>query len=263
MSSQITVSLDKQIENNAKTSKKEAYYFSHDANARNDIKIMGLRRKLGWEAYGLYWALIEILREQPEYKLTINSIEDIAYELHSNGEVISALVNDYSLFEVEGEFFYSARLSRSMEMYNAMRTKRKESGKKGGYSKALAMLQQRSGSATALTEQFSTIKVNEIKVNETKVNDSKRKTGFDKPTIPEVVDEFSKKNLDDFTAMGEAKKFFDHYECNGWMAGKVKMQNWRAAVSKWVSGMKNSNYGKNTKPIITDSARPGARRAAL
>jgi len=35
--------------------KKEAYYFSHDSNARQDEKIIKLRMKLGWEGYGLYW----------------------------------------------------------------------------------------------------------------------------------------------------------------------------------------------------------------
>jgi hypothetical protein len=28
-------------------------------------------------------------------------------------------------------------------------------------------------------------------------------------------------------------KFWNHYEANGWMAGRVKMRNWKAAVGKW------------------------------
>lgn len=31
----------------------------------------------------------------------------------------------------------------------------------------------------------------------------------------------------------DARKFYDHYASNGWRVGKVKMQDWRAAVRKW------------------------------
>ena len=41
----------------------EAYYFSHDSNARNDEKVLMLRAKHGWEGYGLYWALVEMMFE--------------------------------------------------------------------------------------------------------------------------------------------------------------------------------------------------------
>jgi len=39
--------------------KKEAYYFSLDSNARDDPKILQLRMEMGWEGYGLFWAIIE------------------------------------------------------------------------------------------------------------------------------------------------------------------------------------------------------------
>lgn len=54
-----------------KTNEKDAYFFSHDCNARNDPKILALRSIYGAEGYGVYFMLIEILREQPEYKLPI------------------------------------------------------------------------------------------------------------------------------------------------------------------------------------------------
>jgi len=38
---------------------KDAYYFSHDANAQDDEKILDLRADYGWEGYGLFWAVIE------------------------------------------------------------------------------------------------------------------------------------------------------------------------------------------------------------
>ena len=43
---------------------KDAYYFSHDSNARNDQRLIKIRMKYGMEGYGIYFGIIEILREQ-------------------------------------------------------------------------------------------------------------------------------------------------------------------------------------------------------
>jgi len=44
--------------------KKDAYYFSHDSNARHDPNICEMRLNYGMEGYGLYWVMIEMMREQ-------------------------------------------------------------------------------------------------------------------------------------------------------------------------------------------------------
>ncbi|MFG6179738.1 Lin1244/Lin1753 domain-containing protein, partial [Halomonas sp. THAF12] len=51
---------------------KNTYYFSHDGNARNDPKILSMRSVYGSEGYGWYWIIIEMLREQEDYKIKIN-----------------------------------------------------------------------------------------------------------------------------------------------------------------------------------------------
>ena len=40
---------------------KDTFYFSHDYNVRNDIKIKKLINKHGFLGYGLFWAIIEDL----------------------------------------------------------------------------------------------------------------------------------------------------------------------------------------------------------
>lgn len=35
----------------------------------------------------------------------------------------------------------------------------------------------------------------------------------------------------------EANKFFNHYEANGWLVGKNKMKNWRAAANNWMANI--------------------------
>lgn len=110
---------------------KDAFYFSHDANARNDIKIIKLRRKLGMAGYGIYWCVIEILRETSEYKLPIEHIDDIAFELKVESETLTSIINDFGLFTVNDGFFCSTRLCKSMGMYNDYRDKLSAAGKKG------------------------------------------------------------------------------------------------------------------------------------
>jgi hypothetical protein len=110
---------------------KESFYFSHDSNARNDVKILKLRRNLGFEGYGLYWCLIEMLREAPEYKLSINCIDDIAYSFNIDQKIIKSIINDFDLFLTEDDLFYSERLVRSMEQYKLLKEKKSMSGKEG------------------------------------------------------------------------------------------------------------------------------------
>ena len=110
---------------------KQSYYFSHDSNARNDVKIIKLRRQLGLEGYGLYWCLIEMLRDAPENKLPIDAIDDIAFSLNISKEKIETVINLYGLFTVDQANFFSQRLIRSMEQYKEIKLKLSERGKKG------------------------------------------------------------------------------------------------------------------------------------
>ncbi|MDQ7860585.1 DUF4373 domain-containing protein [Peribacillus frigoritolerans] len=52
---------------------KDAYYFTHDSNARHDPKVTAMRGVYGSEGYGWYWMLIEMLRESNDYKLDMHS----------------------------------------------------------------------------------------------------------------------------------------------------------------------------------------------
>ena len=51
---------------------KETYYFSHDSNAITDTKILNMRADYGLEGYGLYWAIIEMMRNEEDYQLELD-----------------------------------------------------------------------------------------------------------------------------------------------------------------------------------------------
>jgi hypothetical protein len=110
---------------------KESFYFSHDSNARNDVKIIKLRRQLGMEGYGIYWALIEMLRDAPGNKLPIESIDDIGFSINCSKEKVEAVIRNYDLFMIVDETFFSDRLIRSMNQYKELKSSRSKAGKIG------------------------------------------------------------------------------------------------------------------------------------
>ena len=94
---------------------KDAYYFSHDANARHDPKMIRLRSKLGMEGVGIFWCIVEMLRESGDYKLSLNDCDGIAYGLHCRVAIAEAVVKDFDLFEIDGDKFWSNTLLQRME----------------------------------------------------------------------------------------------------------------------------------------------------
>jgi hypothetical protein len=70
----------------------------------------------------------------------------------------------------------------------------------------------------------------------------KKVSRFEKPTLSELKTYMTEIGMADVS-----EKWFDYYESNGWLVGKNKMKNWRAAVRTW----KNNNLTNNvTTPQV-------------
>ena len=77
---------------------------------------------------------------------------------------------------------------------------------------------------------------NKEKEAEEDANASKKKTGFVKPTIEEVASHIAVKGYH-----FDAERFHAYYESNGWMVGKNKMKDWKAACRTWESKRKEES----------------------
>lgn len=73
-----------------------ANYFSHDSNARNSDKIIPLRMKMGAEGYGIYFMLLERLREEPDYT-SIKDYNMLAFDLRVDTAKLKAVVESFGL----------------------------------------------------------------------------------------------------------------------------------------------------------------------
>lgn len=146
-------------------------YFSHDSNARNDDKILALRMKMGWAGYGLFWAIVEKLREGRDY-MCVKDYNVIAFDLRCDAAQIKQVVEDFGLFAFtdDGKCFYSESLCQRMLPVDEEKRKRAEAGRKGGLRKhENAKRKQKPSNARAMLEQCSSYKIkgNEIKGNNT------------------------------------------------------------------------------------------------
>jgi len=141
---------------------KDAYWFKHDANARNDQRLIEVQMKYGNAGYGTYFKIIEIMREQENYKLEIKKLKALAYDVRDTIDVVNDIVKNYGLFEIDDTYFYSKSFLRRMNKLDDIKEIRREAGKKGGIAKAKAY--QKPSKSVANTNQKSSDKIREDKI---------------------------------------------------------------------------------------------------
>ena len=136
--------------------------------------------------------------------------------------------------------FIKAQMDRDKEKYEQTVTRRKEAGKLGGRPKKEESKekQTKAKKANGFSEKQTKAKkpdtdtvTDNVTVNDTdNVNDIKE-SGNKKSTPPtiEQVKQFClerKNNVD-------PERFVDYYASKGWLVGKTKMKDWKAAVRYW------------------------------
>lgn len=176
---------------------KDAYYFPHDSNARQDVKILKLRIKHGWAGYGLYWGIIETLRDQDNYAFEADQPELISLAVGCSIDEITPVLNtclEVGLLKKEDGYIFSPSLKRRMKRVDDIREKRRLAGKKRAeqmqeetkeetedkteesndeqeVSTCLAYAQQMLNTCSANDNQMLSIKENKRKENKRKEKD--------------------------------------------------------------------------------------------
>jgi hypothetical protein len=157
--------------------KKDAYWFSHDSNAKDDPKSMKLIDQLGLEGYGIYWVLIEVLRDQPEFRYPMELLPILARRYNTSGEKMKAVVMTYGLFSVDEEDnFFSISLNDRMQILEGYREQRRMAGLKSAAARAQKQLPQSTTVEQPLNDRSNSgqlSKVKERKGKNSKVKESK------------------------------------------------------------------------------------------
>lgn len=79
---------------------KDTFYFPHDYNASNDEKVIKLIRLYGYEAYGIYWTIVERLYENGGR--ISEDYEFLSYKLRAPAENIERVVRSELFFIKDG-----------------------------------------------------------------------------------------------------------------------------------------------------------------
>ena len=204
---------------------KDAYYFPHDSNAKDDPKCVLLIEQLGMEGYGIYWMLIETLREQPDYTYPVSNIPPLGRRYNTTAEKVKTVVCNYGLFTVKDDkIFFSDSLNRRMQVLEEKRIKRSEAGRLG--NTARWKTSQTDRNAITMRSQFIASKVKKSKEKESIGKESMRgkRKPFSPPTPSEVESFFTENG---YTAEA-ARRAFDYYTDANWHDAEGKpVLNWK------------------------------------
>ena len=220
---------------------KDTFYFSHDYNARNDEKIKMLIRKHGMIGYGVFWAIVEDLYNNANALRT--DYDGIAYDLRLHSDIVKSVLNDFDLFEINGDYFGSSSVQERLDQRNEKSLSARKSAsyrwnKKEENANALQTLSE----GNAKKER----KGKEIKGKE--INNTM-------PPLKEFL-EYCKKNLEQnkfiYTEYEYSlKSKYETWVANGWKDGHNKqIKDWKGKIRNTIPFLRpiqtlsNKNGGK-------------------
>ncbi len=142
------------------------------------------------------------------------------------------------------------QLDADSQRYKEACAARSEAGKKGGRPKANAsdkkqMVSEESKKSKCFSEKAK--KADNEYDNDLKENtlEGVKEKRFAPPTLQEVKDYCLKMG---YTHV-DAERFIDYYTSNGWMVGKNRMKDWKAAVRNWDRREKNPQRQDGTAEV--------------
>jgi len=186
-------------------------YFNHDSAARNDYRIISMRAKLGYEAYGVFWAVLELLFTE-ENKICTNQYDILAYGLQCDPNILQQVIEDFDLFVIEDGCFYSKRLNKHIDEINNKSIIAKENAKKR-WNNAKALQPHSNGNASKV--EYSKAKV-------------KKSNYYNDISFPDYYDIHYAKRIEQ--DVNKTKEYHKHLESIGY----VKDINNYNGQAKWV-----------------------------
>ena len=241
-----------------KTSPKKYFWLKLKEDFFTSKEIKKLRKVSGGDTFVIIYLKMQLLSIKQEGYLKFDGVEDsfaeeIALTLDENEENVKmtlAFLFNYNLIEkITEDDYYMTRVSETIgkESDSAERVRRhREKAKliENNVSKTLL------GNATVTQSNICVTSCNteiekelyidiEKDIELKKSNEKKTKTKvFAIPTISEIK-EYCKERKNNINA----DKFFNFYESKGWLVGKNKMKDWKAAIRNWES----NDFSNNNK----------------
>lgn len=112
---------------------KTAVYFPVSTTHYSSTLSLNIRRTKGWQGYGQYLAIQQMLANSKNRKLNFSEVPDIAFNLHISEEDVLNIIKSY--FTIEGQEFHSAELEEALLYFDAKYNASRLAGKKSAESK--------------------------------------------------------------------------------------------------------------------------------
>jgi len=229
----------------------ETFYFSHDYDSRQDEKIKDLLYHYGFEGYGIFWALIEDLYIN-ENQLKCD-YKRISYEFRVDEIKVKSIINDFGLFTIEGENFYSSSINKRLTFRSEKKEKAKQSAEKR-WKNATTNANASKNDATEDANASKNDAIKESKVKESILKDIKEERENAR-TLVECLEIFTRNGKPEY-----AEAFYNYYESIGWVKAGNPIVNLTAAVQTWILKEQEflnnkTNKNGNQRPLTTGTAR--------
>jgi len=193
----------------------------------------------GKKAFVLYTDIIHTVEKLPDkeagelFKIILRYVNDL------DPKVPSGFV-DIAFEPIKQQ------LKRDLQKYHNICDRNKENGSKGGRPKNPKNPVGLSGNPKEPKKADSDTDTDTDTDTDKDIIKTK---GFSPPAIEKVKSLFVEKGSTPI----EAESFWNFYESKGWMVGKTKMKNWKAACANWIA-RNNKVTVRKTMPIFTPDA---------
>lgn len=222
-------------------------WFRHDIYAHQDLKIRKLIRRLGYDAYGVYWFIVELLYENGG-EMDLNDFEEeLAFIGHPD---FIDNISDLGLFTVSNGVVSSNRILEEIDYQDSCKKKKSAAGKKGMDSRYNK--ESNTDSNTVITEEntcynsvtdsvitdeklcyntdsnsvTATDHTNQPILTNQPVKEKNNKKKFVPPTVQEIVD-FCNQRRNGV----DAQKVHDYYSSADWHDSKGEpIRNWKQKI---------------------------------
>jgi hypothetical protein len=222
-------------------------YFSHDNDARNHPKMEALRARFGWQGYGQFWALNEMIAAAPGARLDLSrklNRESAAGKLGMTSESFYTFLDflkdpEYDLVNLdEAGILTTDRTQEDYKRLEAGRARRAEykaKRRRDGYNEKSDV----AGTDTTPkgTRENTQNRIEENRIEENRIESQEARASSESPepeseTTPPTLESVRAYCAERGNAV-DPVRFMDYHAARGWKLGGSPVKDWRAVVRTW------------------------------
>ena len=202
-------------------------WIKHDTDANQDAKLQNVLLDYGLEGYGLYWYCIELIAGKVD-------ANNITFELEHDARVIARNTGStpQKVEEMMRYFVNIGLFENSNNTITCLKLAKRLTQSMTSNPQMREIIKNFKGHDAVMIPSDEVMQ-DKIRLEEKRVDKPKKTASRFTPPTQEEVFEYMQER--DFAHRKESEAFVNFYESKGWLVGKSKMKDWKAAVRNWIS----------------------------